>query len=294
MAKEKATAPAAALNAQSIEQPTQETQLVAQETSALVEQGQTSAEDLFAEDAGMGMEGVGANDYALPFMTILQKGSPQVSRANAKYIKDANSGMIMNTVNANLTDGDEGLLFIPCGFQKKLVHWTSRDSGGGFLGHIAEGDPILKTATTNERGQLQFPDGTVAIDTAYHFGLSVHEGGFPEFAIVSMYSTGLKVSRNWNTVMRAVMMRTSTGKVFNPPTFSHMYRLTTIGMQKDNYDWFSWKVLSEGVVSDPSLYKMAKQFSEMVAKGQVRVSKPTTDFDGEGAPEGVDPDKVPF
>lgn len=249
-----------------------------------------SLDNLFSEDAGGGMEGVGANDYALPFITILQKGSPQVSRANAKCIKDAVAGMIMNTVSSNTYDGDAGIPFIPCGFQKKLVHWMSRDSGGGFLGHVAPNDPLVATAKQNERLQLQLPDGTLLVDTAYHFGLLLHEDGFPEFGIVSMYSTGLKVSRNWNTMMRAIMMKVN-GKVFNPPTYSHIYRLTTVGMQKDNYDWFQWKIVSEGQVVDASLYTMAKKFSAEVAQGAVRISKPAEEFGGTSEPTGED---VPF
>lgn len=249
---------------------------------------------MFEADSGGGMEGVGANDFSLPFITILQKGSPQVSRANAKYIKDASAGMIMNTVSGSTYPGETGIIFIPCGFQKKLVHWTSRDSGGGFLGHMSENDPVLRTAKVNDRGQLELPDKTLVIDTAYHFGLVIpDEGEFPEFGIVSMYSTGLKISRNWNTMMRGIMMRGSEGRVFNPPTYSHMYRLTTKGMQKDSYDWYAWNVISEGQVSNQSIYEMAKSFSKMVAEDKVRISKPTSDFEAEGAPVGDAP-KVAF
>lgn len=250
---------------------------------------------LFEQDAGSGFENVGANDMALPFVSILQKGSPQVSRANAKYIKDATSGMFMNTVTGELVDGDVGFGFIPCGYKKKINHWTSRDSGGGFLGSLSEGDPLIATAKANERGQLVLPDSTILIDTAYHYGLILNEEGFPSFAIVSLYSTGLKVSRNWNTVMGAIMKRGAGGRIFRPPTFAHVYRLTTVGMQKDNYDWFQLKVSNDGEVTNPEIYAMAKQFAKMVSEGLVKESKPAGDFDGEGAEEGVgSSEKLPF
>jgi hypothetical protein len=114
------------------------------------------------------------------------------------------------------------------------------------------------------------------------------EEGFPEWAVISMFSTQLKQSRNWNTAMRAIMQRGPRG-VFNPPTYSRIWRLTTIGQTKDSYDWFGWKITVEAEVSDLEVYKMAREFSRQIDAGQVRISAPPSDFD-EAAP-GTD---VPF
>jgi hypothetical protein len=259
--------------------------------------------DMFQEDAGGGLANLGANDFAIPFISILQKGSPQVSRANAKHIKGAESGMIMNTVTGKCVPGEAtdddpgGILFIPCGYQKQAVRWKNRDSGGGLVCHYLENDPALKKFPRNDRGQLWDPESKdIIIDTAYHFGLVLHEeSGFPEFAVISMASTQLKKSRTWNTVMRRIMFRDAQNRVFNPPSYSHVYRLTTVGEAKDTYDWFGWNIISEGQVKDVSIYKMAREFAKQVESGNVRVSAPPQEFDGEvgdaeghaGAGEGV-------
>jgi hypothetical protein len=243
-------------------------------------------DDMFLENKGEGFAGMGANDFAIPFLAILQKGSPQVSRANAKYIKGAEQGMVINTVTQDLYDGEKGILYIPCGYSKSFVEWKSRDSGGGLVAHHKEGDPFLKTCTRNERSQLVVPDnGNIVVDTAYHFGLFVDESGLPDFAVISMYSTQLKKSRMWNTTMRRIMFSGPQGP-YNPPTYSHMYRMTTVGETKDTYDWYGWKIVVEKKLDNVELYKMAREFSRQVELGNVRVSAPPQEF--------ADSEDVPF
>jgi hypothetical protein len=255
-----------------------------------------SLADLFSQDAGEGIA-KGAGAYAIPFITILQKGSPQVSKQNAKYIKGAEVGSIMNTVTGDIYPGmaedDEpgGILFVPCGYQKQCVRWKSRDSGGGLVAHYAENDPILRTFEKNERGQMvDKASGDLIIDTAYHLGLVLHETGFPEFACISMASTQMKKSRQWNTIMRRIMKKDKSGRIFNPPSYSHVYRLTTIGETKDSYDWAGWLIVSEGDVQDVELYKMAREFAKQIDAGEVRVSAPVQEFDS----EVPDKEEVPF
>ena len=248
-----------------------------------------SLDEMFAEDAGAGMQGVGPNDLAIPFLVILQKGSPQVGKANAKYVKGAEQGAIFNTVSQELFDGQKGVLVVPCGYSKMVVEWTPRDSGGGFIAQHRENDPILKECKRNERGQLVHPaTNHVFIDTAYHFCLLLREDGPPGWALVSMYSTQLKKSRIWNTTMRGSMIKGPHG-AFNPPSFSHRYRLTTVGEAKDTYDWMGWKIVSEGRVEDVELYKMAREFSKQVEAGAVRVTAPPQDFE-----EATVTEEVPF
>ena len=268
---------------------------VATETSAIalvepatlpaIQEQSKSMDEMFAEDAGAGLHGLSAGDFAIPFLAILQKGSPQVSKQNAKYIKGAEVGDVMNTVSGKLykvqsIDGGPGLPFIPCGYDKKVVEWKTRDSGGGFVASHKEGDPVLKQCARNEKQQLVHPQtGNIFVDTAYHYGMVVDESGFPEFAVISMYSTQLKKSRNWNTTMRAIMKKLPSGKIFNPPTYSHMYLLHTVGEAKDAYDWCGWQISSGGEVQDAEIYKMAREFSKQIESGAVRVSAPPQEFD---------------
>ena len=44
---------------------------------------------MFADDAGAGMEGATAESFAIPFLSVLQKGSPQVDEASGAALEGA-------------------------------------------------------------------------------------------------------------------------------------------------------------------------------------------------------------
>ena len=293
---------AAPANPESAQAPA--TEVAKAEPGPLPAVAEASIEEMFEEDAGHGLMDIGAQDCVMPFFSILQKGSPQVSRANAKYIKGAEQGMIFNTVTGEIFQGEMhaedpnknyGILFIPCGFKSEVVRWKSRDSGGGLVCVYSTQDPILKSFKKNERGQLyDEKSGDVLIDTHYHIGVMVPESGFPELGVVSMYSSGLRASRLWNTTQKKVMKRSSkTGKMFNPPSYAYVYRLSTVPMTKDKYDWYTWRVDQFAEVTDVEIYKACRKLEEAVHNGLVRVSAPAQQFE-EVAGESTDGDEVPF
>lgn len=252
-------------------------------------------DDMFSAYAGQGLEEASGKDYAIPYISILQKGSPQVSRANAKFIQGAMSGMFMNTVTGELYDGEAGILVVPCFFKTSLVEWNSRDSGGGLVAHHADGDPILATCKENERGQMVAPSGTLIIDTAYHFVLHLKDGGFPEWAVISMASTQKKKSRTWNSVMKnAMRIDPRSGRPYAVPTFGQVFRMTTVGETKDQYDWFGWKIVAEGLVESTDLFKAAVEYSIASKSGAVKVSAQPSEFEDASNGNGGATSEVPF
>ena len=53
-------------------------------------------------DQGTGLEDASAEDYAIPFLRILQGGSPQVKKSEGKYIQGSEEGDIFNTVSIKI------------------------------------------------------------------------------------------------------------------------------------------------------------------------------------------------
>lgn len=254
-------------------------------------------DEMLEEEVGGGLEGMGANDFSIPFFSVLQKSSPQVDSANNKYIPNAVQGAFMNTVTQELHSGKDGIEVIPCGFRKSLVEWKDRDSGGGLVTHHAEGAAIVNQCTKNAKNQLVTPTGNILVDTAYHFVLLLIPDGRIEWGVISMYSTQLKKSRNWNTVMRNVLkVSKATGKTYTAPTFSQRYKITTVPESKDKYSWYGLKIEPIGPVEDVGIYQMARDFSHEIAKNRVRLSMPNEHPDevaaeGSAAAKGED---VPF
>ena len=63
------------------------------------------ATNIFEADANAGSQNITQDDLALPFLKVLGQLSPEVNKQNAKFIKGAEPGMIVNSVTKELYDG---------------------------------------------------------------------------------------------------------------------------------------------------------------------------------------------
>lgn len=230
-------------------------------------------DDVFFHDANEGVD-FGATDVALPFISLLQSGSPQCKKSDKKYIKGAEEGALFNTLTQQVVLGDEGLEIIPCAYEKILIEWRQRSAGGGFVTQYAGDDPVQKTVTRDERGRPVLPNGNELKETAQYYVLYKNPVSDDwEQAILSMVSSNLKVSRGWNSRILGTRAKTSQGKMFTPAMFAHRYQLTTVAQAKGDDSWFIFKVDPVGPVKDRALYEAAKKFSLAVRGGEVKVAQ---------------------
>ena len=70
-------------------------------------------------------------------------------------------------------------------------------------------------------------------------------------------------------MMMGLKMQGKNG-LFTPPTYSHVYKLSTVQMSNDKGTWFGWDVAKVGPVEDANIYNMAKQFATSVGKGETQ------------------------
>ena len=97
---------------------------------------------LMEQDAGAGMENMGTEDLALPFLKVLSGNDPVLDDDTV----DARKGDIYNTVTGLAYKGKEGVRVIPCAYQRRLIQWAPRGSGSGAPMAIYEpGDKRPKT-----------------------------------------------------------------------------------------------------------------------------------------------------
>jgi hypothetical protein len=251
--------------------------------------------DQYLEDSGLGFETMGAGDLATPFMGVLQKGSPQCDDATPKYVEGARQGMLFNTLTGKMYDGKVGVEVIPCGYRKMVIEWTARDQGGGFIAqHDPEADIVKEASMVN--GHLTARNGHWLVDTAYYFVLFRDPAeDVWQHCIISMQSTQMKKSRKWNSIMSGLQLKVNrNGKVvsFNPPMFSHVYRMKTVGESNEKGTWYGWDISVIGPVQDSDIYKKAKDFHSKVASGEVQAGAPPKD-DVDDTKEGKGSD-VPF
>ena len=74
---------------------------------------------MFEADAGLGLENIGQEDLALPFLKVLSRQDPILDD-----LEDAKAGDILNTVTNETFKGKDGILVIPCAYQRRFLEWA--------------------------------------------------------------------------------------------------------------------------------------------------------------------------
>lgn len=218
-----------------------------------------------------GFENVRPEDKGIPFLAILQKGSPQVDPAHPDYakqkIENARAGDIFNSLSNMVVApfGRNPLQFIPCSFEKLYMEWKPRESGGGMV-KAHKSAEVLNECKRNEKGQDVLPGGNIVVTTAYFYGLVVADSDtYP--AVVGMSSTQLSKSRRWLNLMTSIKLDGHGGK-FTPPSYSHIYHLTTIPESNNKGNWYGWNISVGGILTEPTLIAKAIETSKSSANGQ--------------------------
>jgi hypothetical protein len=214
----------------------------------------------FEEDAGGGLENLTAEDLTIPRLKILQALNPEVNKRDGKYVEGAAAGDILNTVTKELFTEDSGCVVIPVAYKRMFLEWTPRESGGGLVKqHL---DPSILSQTTKDKtGADMLENGNYIQTSATHYALVVDGDSYHQ-VMIPMAGTQLKKSRTWNSVMASIKVKSSEGKVFTPPSYSHKYKLTTVPESNDRGTWFGWNIELLGVLNEEEmfLYEAAKHF----------------------------------
>lgn len=232
-----------------------------------------------AADAGGGMEGTDAESFAIPFLTVLQKGSPQVDEDEGAFVKGAKQSMFINSVTEELFDGKKGLEFIPCAYQRRFIRWGAKKQGGGFKGEytpdqvekMRENGEIKevngKLLIPTEQGVLDVDISDMVKDTRNHFGLVKGKSGWSQ-VLLSLSSTQIKKSRALMSMLNQIKVGDIT-----PPTYYNIVHVTTVPESNDQGSWHGVKFhLMGDVGKDPALYNEAKEFSQAISTKKVNVN----------------------
>lgn len=237
---------------------------------------------MFAADAGAGMEGATQESFAIPFLSVLQKGSPQVDEASGAAIEGAKAGMFFENVTGKMFDGKAGVTIVPCAYRRVFLRWAPKgNDGAGFKGELAP-EVVAEMRTRGEivelDGKLYVPlaDGTVhekkcdrIADVRNHYVLLIdNASGAWKEALMSLASTQIKKSKMLMSALASVKVNGANGMV-TPPTFANYVRATSVPESNDKGTWFGVKFELAGFVDRSEVYAAAKAFHASVAKGGV-------------------------
>ena len=261
----------------------------------VAKKGETGVSSLnFGSDVGKGTEGADKDSFAIPFLRVLQSNSPQVNEARGEYIKDAKAGMLFNTATRELFDGKEGVVILPCAFQRRFIQWAPRGSDGGFEGeHTQEEVAKLEEAglavelerrlyVVEKPGETPHEKKNDRLqDTRSHFVIVETADGFGQ-ALLALSGTQIKKSKQLMSMISSVKVETPDGKV-TPPTWMNRVRVTTVAESNDEGDWFGVQFVAEGLIDRQDLYDAGRDFNETVAEGKAKVDHNAAKDDASGS-----------
>jgi hypothetical protein len=224
--------------------------------------------DLFLEDAGSGVDDLGSEDLAIPFVKILQKMSDELDD-----LDNAKAGDIINSVTKEVTKGKNGIRVIPCAYRLEWIEWEPRGTGTGAPYAIYHtGDQIPATERSDDNKDMVVDGGGRYLErTAQHYVLVVDEDGMTQQALLPMKATQFKKSKQWNSAIKSIKMKDGNGNLFTPPRFSHIWKMTTVSEENKNGSWHGWQIEKDEVISDPDVYAEAKHLAQSIQAGEVKV-----------------------
>ena len=253
----------------------------------------------FEAFANEGLESVSASDLSIPYLRILAQLSPQVNKRDGAYVTGAEAGMIYNTVENTVYNGEDGVGIIPCYYRRVYVEWKPREKGGGFVSTYGVNDPIVNTTYRNDGGKDVLPNGNILENTAEFYVLMLTPDGSVKRCLITMTASQLKKARKWLTQMQTNTAKGKNGNMFVMPMMSTLYNLSTVEERNDKGSWFGWEVakgrtLNLGGDDDKSIFEMAVAFGASVKAGEVKVKQEADDAAGGSTSSRASDDDIPF
>lgn len=239
----------------------------------------------FEEDANDGQQQLDADSVAIPFLTVLQKNSPQCDPDQGDYMPDAKPGMLYNTVSRELYDGKEGVKFVLCAFKRTFLQWAAREVGGGFRGeHTPEAvvkmrdqgilvDMENRLYVADDNGNVNPKKNDKVADTRVNYILILDENtGAAQQAVLSLSSTQIKKSKQLNSLWVNQKLDRADGSKYTPACYAHVFSVTTIPESNEKGNWSGVKFEREGLLGDTQTYQLARSFAKLVGAGNATVN----------------------
>lgn len=193
---------------------------------SVVEEAKEQSAEFLDTMAGAGFENMGASDFQIPFLRILQPLSPQVLDGD-EHVEGAKAGFFFNSLTNKVYGPEINVIPLKC-----ITEWLIWGANRGPLknrvpvgGCPSVGDAFSKLTT---------PEGDEIVETMTIFLLvegSIEEGpvAFP------LSKTNLKHAKKLNTLLHATFL--PSGK--RAPYFSSVWQLKTSVNKNEKGTWYS-------------------------------------------------------
>lgn len=209
-----------------------------------------------------GFEDMDGSTQSVPFLRLLQDGSPLVKKTNPKYVAGLEAGMLINTITNKVYK--QPLKFIVGKFERYYIEWGADRSGfkGAHAVELIEGR-IGKDLLIDDKFKVLDPKtGNTFSDTYVYYVL------FPDYVedgvcIISLSSSQLKEAKRLNRNLRSTMIPGTTQRAL---PFFMVWNYEVGPEHNDKGDWYGPKFTLDGFVTQDQLEYVTKERKELPNK----------------------------
>lgn len=194
---------------------------------------------------GLGTDGIDKGVLGMPFVQIVQKGSPEIDETHkdhtAKKIEGCRPGSIIFAPERKILPGPVSI--IPLAVISHYTEWKPRAQGGGLVGI----QPLsIVSSPQYRKGAANTPDSnkewlgsnelkfTILAAVRFLMGTEWKRG------LVSFSATGLKPARIWSK--QILNLRYSGMPDAVPPIFAAIWKFSSTMESNDKGGWYGWKI----------------------------------------------------
>jgi len=207
--------------------------------------------------AARGLENLEQSDLTLPRLSLCQSGSPQRKKGNAKEIKGLSEGQFFNSIT-NVVYGGE-VLFVPFFNYKSRIKFVPFEDGGGIDCQSFNAKTGGKHCPKCEDCEFsKFQDDTPPeCDILYNYpGFVLHKGK-REVAVLSLKSTGVKVAKQFNSLMS---LRDGAD------AFAGVYRISSAAASAKGNDYQALLIANAGWADEETFIAAEAQYNGLKGK----------------------------
>jgi hypothetical protein len=258
-----------------------------------------------AADAAEFQDHFDRRSIQLPFLAIVQPGSPQVKKGQPGFVEGVEMSQFFNTMTKESFDGlEQGLEVIPCYHYATYIEWRLRELGGGFINDhgLDKGTLLAAKTRRDEKNRDILPgDKTHLVLTETYFLLLVMEDEdgktITERVMFPLTSTNLKHARNWNSRIMSRRVEIPGKGSVNAPMFFNTWVIKTAPDKNEKGEWYKL-VVEDGQPTlnlGDEVYLSARDFRLMAQTGiqAGTIAQEPAGSDAGGSPTGTD-ESIPF
>jgi hypothetical protein len=261
------------------------TQDTAATSLALQKAEDEAALALITGGSGQGTEGFEVDDLRLPRLSLAQGGSPQVKRANPKYIDGLREGDLFNDLTGEIYGGGPlEVVFIRFLGKRAMEFWSKESGQSGVKDFDVDLDDPRLAFTTDDKGNRISPAATLF----YDYLIFLPKTG--EVVTFSFKKGGVARAKELNSQL-AYPLIINGQRIANPPAYARTFDLNT-GSDTKKGQTYAVATISGVRRSDSKVMAEAANLYQKFAKKNVVLDR-TDDVHEERAAARNDED-VPF